>query len=491
MSAALSSKNPRSRGWCFTLNNYTDEHLSNVDSVECQYIIYGREVGESGTPHLQGYIHFPNARFLSSLRKLIPGAHLTPANGSPEQNIAYCSKEGNVTERGTRPLGAVGKKVSTKEKIENDPRLLDPSFSLDHLVSSGVIKPYSISSIKKARQIIFEERAAAQAASSLLPWPKSLPLQEDQDSPFPYKDLESCVNGNAIVAWLNKVKQGTLGYDRRLWIHGSTGLGKTRLVDWIRQFFRVYVFSGGDFFQGLSSDHELIVIDEFTDSFMPYTLLNTLVDNRPDFHYNQKGGGIIMPTLPVIVISNYSISECYVPDPERNKRGISPEIRSTLLRRFYEINQRQVGWHFFPEGYVNPPISQKEGLQNLLLPLFSSNSSSSPSLEPSSPSVSSSSSPSLSDDIFLGISPIVPVDDTNPIFTKNGRVSKRKRKTPDVPHTVNSSRDYSHGFQPDIFSSSSSSLVGLSYQPKLLCGECEFSCSTSDQLDHHLLSHEF
>jgi hypothetical protein len=46
--------------WCFTLNNYTTDELeflssSILGSGEYNYII-GKEIGESGTPHLQGYI---------------------------------------------------------------------------------------------------------------------------------------------------------------------------------------------------------------------------------------------------------------------------------------------------------------------------------------------------------------------------------------------------------------------------------------------------
>jgi hypothetical protein len=90
------------RNWCFTLNNYTSEDITKLDQLDCRYIIYGKEVApDTGTPHLQGYIQGKRSQRLSWLKKNIhPTAHFEIARGKPDQNIAYCSKEGDFTERG-------------------------------------------------------------------------------------------------------------------------------------------------------------------------------------------------------------------------------------------------------------------------------------------------------------------------------------------------------------------------------------------------------
>lgn len=101
--------------FCFTRNNYSDIHLTILKD-DCtsifKYWCFGIEVGEEGTPHLQGYFEFPNfmkVRITAAQKKLInfglQGFHIEPAKGSAEQNINYCSKDGNFFEGGEKPKG--------------------------------------------------------------------------------------------------------------------------------------------------------------------------------------------------------------------------------------------------------------------------------------------------------------------------------------------------------------------------------------------------
>lgn len=85
-----------SRSWCFTLNNYTDDEVTllKTKSVEAKYVIFGREVGDQGTPHLQGYVYFATKKSLKQLKKFVGArAHLEITRGSFLANIRYCSKE--------------------------------------------------------------------------------------------------------------------------------------------------------------------------------------------------------------------------------------------------------------------------------------------------------------------------------------------------------------------------------------------------------------
>lgn len=97
----------RARSFCFTLNNYTEEEVEQVKTWDCKYLIFGKEVGESGTPHLQGYVSLANAKTLTALKKLQARAHWEIARGTPKQASEYCEKDGDVFEKGTRPLSRV------------------------------------------------------------------------------------------------------------------------------------------------------------------------------------------------------------------------------------------------------------------------------------------------------------------------------------------------------------------------------------------------
>lgn len=90
---------PRNR-WVFTINNPTPEDENRLFALpkdKYKYLIVGREVGENGTFHFQGFINLVEKVRLLGVKSLIsPRGHYEPARGTDEDNKKYCSKEGNV-----------------------------------------------------------------------------------------------------------------------------------------------------------------------------------------------------------------------------------------------------------------------------------------------------------------------------------------------------------------------------------------------------------
>nr|QXP08314.1 MAG: replication associated protein [Arizlama virus] len=139
----------RSRSYCFTLNNYSQEEYEALQNTEAKYIILGKEKGESNTPHIQGYIYFTTVKSLDQLKKLQPRAHWEIAKGNAEQNRTYCSKDGDFWEKGTPPLTSKQKGEANAERWESAKRAAIEG-RLDDVPDDIYIKYYrTIKEIKK------------------------------------------------------------------------------------------------------------------------------------------------------------------------------------------------------------------------------------------------------------------------------------------------------------------------------------------------------
>lgn len=83
------------KNWVFTLNNYSQTDEIKLDTMfdhgHFQYLCYGREIGESETPHLQGFVQLKKKLRMAQVKALIGGrAHLEVARGHPRFASDYC-----------------------------------------------------------------------------------------------------------------------------------------------------------------------------------------------------------------------------------------------------------------------------------------------------------------------------------------------------------------------------------------------------------------
>lgn len=107
--------------YCFTLNNYTDEEYTSICDVLrtiTKYFIIGKEVGEQGTPHLQGYFILTTRTRITTLKSRVSArAHYETSRGTPDANRVYCSKDGQFFEHGECPPPGAREH---KSKIDRD-----------------------------------------------------------------------------------------------------------------------------------------------------------------------------------------------------------------------------------------------------------------------------------------------------------------------------------------------------------------------------------
>jgi len=108
------------RNWCFTWNNWTppDEEFIRSLKPKVTWLVCGREIGDEGTPHLQGAIIFRDQKTFSALNKSTKKKCIWAPMICPERcSDTYCRKE--MTERegfftfGKRP-------VTKKEQGKNE-----------------------------------------------------------------------------------------------------------------------------------------------------------------------------------------------------------------------------------------------------------------------------------------------------------------------------------------------------------------------------------
>lgn len=200
-----------------------------MERVECRYVIYGRETGESGTRHLQGYIEFESAKPLGGVRKILPKAHWEPRRGTPQEAAEYCRKEGDWTERGELP--------------------------------------------KQGRRSDLEEAAA-------LALDVSVPLESiAKDRPGTYVRYHKGLAALRSTQLTDRVNPPTV-----TWLWGATGVGKTKQATSIGSF---YIKDATKWWDGYTQQNT-IVIDDF-DGTWPFRDLLRLLDRYP-YQGQTKGG---------------------------------------------------------------------------------------------------------------------------------------------------------------------------------------------------------
>lgn len=98
----------RFRPWCFTVNNWNEDQYKKLQELPCNYMVIGKEIGDNGTPHLQGYLELENAKSFRALKKLLfEEIHLEARKGTAKQASDYTKKGGDFWECGamSQPQG--------------------------------------------------------------------------------------------------------------------------------------------------------------------------------------------------------------------------------------------------------------------------------------------------------------------------------------------------------------------------------------------------
>lgn len=265
------------KNWCGTLNNYSVEEyerISDLEGSQCGYVIVGKEVGEQGTPHLQFYLQFKTRKTLRTVKRLVGDrVHVEVARGSPEQNIRYCSKEGDFVERGV---------VSCQGRRRD----------LDSFV---------------------------EAAKKGLSWEEALER-------YP-----------AVLARFGKFADRVIGKyaESRSWspevfvYWGETGTGKSQRA--FSEASSPYVHSGGGWFDGYSGESD-VIFDDFGGSEFKLTYLLKLLDRYP-MRVPVKFGFVNWVPRRIFITSNYCPKDWFPNARDEHVKALFRRISKTIVFR--------------------------------------------------------------------------------------------------------------------------------------------------------------
>ncbi|AGL09969.1 relicase [Bat associated circovirus 1] len=244
--------------YCFTINNYSEEDIEAVKAFlvpdNAEYAIVGKEKGENGTPHLQGFVNLKKKMRFNPFKAALGGrAHIEQARGTDLDNKRYCSKGGDLLLEVGEP-GKQGKRSDLKEAVT--------------LLNSGA----NMTAVARAYPEVF------------IRYGRGL------------RDYVITAGLSQQRAWKTEVHV----------IVGVPGVGKSRHVS--EQHSDIYWKPRGKWWDGYCNQ-EVVCLDDYY-GWIPYDDLLRLCDRYP-LRVETKGGTVSFVAKKIYITSNKQIKDWY------------------------------------------------------------------------------------------------------------------------------------------------------------------------------------
>lgn len=294
------------RRWVFTINNYNEQEENFLKTPEnfgpnIQFIIAEKEVGESGTPHIQGYIEFKSDTTRNKLVRLLGGrAYVDKAKGNRASNINYCSAD-------------------EKDDPGNHLIINWHHQSIDSLVKKQMSRVAPIDPDEAAREML-QDIGDLKESEFESKYPRFYLRNYSK-----YKELQHVKQSNIIYEFNGELKE------KNLWIWGPTGTGKSRIAHDGLPLNEIYFKNVNKWWNGYKHGTKRVIIEDYpciASGGNALVLHMKIWADRYTFTGEIKGAHtVIAPSYNLIVTSNYSIRECFS----------EPTDVEAIERRFHQI----------------------------------------------------------------------------------------------------------------------------------------------------------
>lgn len=264
----------KSRNWVFTLNNPTGQEI--FEHAQLKMLIANKELGELGTPHLQGYTEWNNPVPLSTCRGLCPTAHWEIRRGSQKEAILYCLKD-----------------YLNQEQV---PEVLYQDETLAGLESFGLL---TVGVDKEQKLLEYISTLSAKKQSKLLNLKRCIDEGMSERDLWD-EDFETMVRHHRALNSYKLVKVTPRSHQMEvIVIYGPTGTGKSK---WCAENFpNAYWKQLGKWWDAYAAQEE-VVIDEFY-GWLQWTTLLRLCDRYP-MMVETKGGQVQFTAKTIVFTSN-------------------------------------------------------------------------------------------------------------------------------------------------------------------------------------------
>lgn len=274
----------RSRNFVFTINNFEEEDLDYLLSLGeplpngLKWIVCGLEVGEAGTPHVQGACSFSNAKTNKAAAKaILPNrpnqCHVDQMRGTRWEARQYIADEEKTGSMGWWEEGTTPAEDPEEDKKSNWQRcwqLVVSGSSTADLMMNSSLGP-----------------TATAMRTSLL----ALEMEVKRRNAKRWREVQTTV------------------------LFGSAGSGKTRKamescidLDW----FKMDHPGGHLVWWDGYIDQDILILDDFT-GWIPLTQLLQILDGHPMI-LNVKNGRAMANWTKVIITSNQHPRDWYRPE---------------------------------------------------------------------------------------------------------------------------------------------------------------------------------